>query len=75
MLKGRKEPRRICTGSDTDQISVAVVLIVALLFRWLRELLLPAAVCFRSIDVGEYKVEDFGVPGDRLAFNAFLDVL
>ena len=52
-----------------------VVIIIALLLRRLSELLLPAAVCFGGVDVGEDEVEDFRVPGDGLAFDAFFDVL
>jgi hypothetical protein len=54
--------------------SVAVV-VVALLFRRLGELFLPSCVRLHGVDVGENEVEDFGVPGYRLAFDTFFDVL
>lgn len=49
------------TASLPVRRSVAVI-VVALLFRGLGELLLPSCVCLRGVDVGEDEVEDFGVP-------------
>jgi hypothetical protein len=34
-------------------VSIAVIVVVALLLRWLGELLLPAGVRLRSVNVGE----------------------
>jgi hypothetical protein len=33
------------------------------------------AVCLIPIEIGEDEVEDVSVPADRLAFDAFLDIL
>lgn len=54
--------------------SVAVV-VVTLLLGWLGEFLLPSCVCLRGVDVWEDEVEDVGVPGYWLAFDALFDVL
>lgn len=54
--------------------SVAVI-VVALLLRGLGELLLPSCVRLRGVYVREDEVEDLRIPGDRLAFDTFFDVL
>lgn len=54
---------------------VVVVVVIALFLGRLGELLLPKGICLCGVDIGEDKVEDFGVPGDWPAFDAFFDVL
>lgn len=54
--------------------SVTVV-VVTLFLGWLGKLLLPSCVCLCGVDVWEDEVEDVGVPGDWLAFDALFDVL
>lgn len=56
-------------------VVVVVVVVVALFLGRLGELLLPKGVCLCGVDIGEDEVEDFGVPGDWPAFDAFFDVL
>jgi hypothetical protein len=55
--------------------SVVVVVVIAFFLGRLGELLLPARVGLCGVDVREDKVEDFRVPGYRLALDAFFDVL
>jgi hypothetical protein len=73
-MKKRPNPTRpfvICTIHR----SVVVVVVVAFFLGRLGEFLLPARVCLRGVDVREDEIEDFRVPGDGLAFDAFFDVL
>jgi len=68
-------PCQICTSTASLLVRSIAVVVVALLLRRLGELLLPSCVRLRGVDVGEDEVEDFGVPGDGLAFDTFFDVL
>jgi hypothetical protein len=52
-----------------------VVVVIAFFLGRLGELLLPARVGLCGVDVWEDEVEDFRVPGYRLALDAFFDVL
>lgn len=55
--------------------SIALIFILAFLLGRLGELLLPARIRLRGVDVGEDEGEDVRVPVDGLAFDAFFDVL
>ena len=54
---------------------VSFIVLIALLLRWLRQLLLPQGIGMLTIEVGEHDIEDLRVPLDGLALNVRLDVL
>jgi hypothetical protein len=62
--------------SDQNRISLVILTVpLVLLVGGLGEHLLPDGAGGVAVEVGEENVEDFGVPADRVAFDALFDIL
>lgn len=68
-----ENPRKSFSGTGYQCVDSTSILCVSLF--WLGELGFPHIAGFRAIEVLEHKIENFGVPADSMAIDAFFDVL